>query len=154
MRGWLILGRVVCAVILATMGTTFVVNVFRDDPWAYKALMSIANAVGTLVLPWFFWQLYSWCTKRLRAIDGTQGTAPSAAPVSYPDSKAAGQWPVAVKFLAPGIIVAVVLALLFRYETTPADRGVAFKRDRWTGDTYFITGTIERKVQRVGNQLH
>lgn len=154
MRGWLILGRVVSGVILATMVTTFVVNVFRDDPWAYKATMSIANAFGTLVLPWVFWQLYSWCTKRLRAVDGTQGTAPSAAPVRYPDSKAAGQWPVAVKVLAPGIIVALVIALLFRYETTPADRGVAFKRDRWTGDTYFITGTIERKVQRVGDQPH
>lgn len=152
MRGWLIFGRMASGIVLATMVATFVVNVFKDDPWAFQAMMSIANAVGTLVLPWVFWRLYSWCTKRLHAIDGTQGATISAAPVSHPNSKNAGQWPVAVRVLAPGIIVALVLAFLFRYETTPADRGVAFKRDRWTGDTYFITGTTERKVRRVADQ--
>lgn len=151
MRGWLIVGRVASGMILAAMVATFVVNVFKDDPWASRAMMSIANAVGTLVQPWLFWQLYSWCTQRLRALDGTQTATHSVAPVGRQESKAESQWPVAAKILAPGIIVAVILALLFRYETTPADRGVAFKRDRWTGDTYFITGTTERKVQRVGD---
>lgn len=151
MRAWLTIGRVASVVALAAMASSFVRGVLIDDPWAYNAMMSIANAVGTMVLPWLFWRLYSWCTQRLRALDGTQTETPRTTQVSRPESKAASQWPVAAKVLAPGILVAVVLALLFRYETTPADRGVAFKRDRWTGDTYFITGTTERRVQRVGD---
>jgi hypothetical protein len=135
------------------MAVTFVVNLFKDDPWAYKAMMSIANAAGTLVLPWIVWQLYSWCTQRLRALNGPPTTETITAQASRSDREDASQWPVMAKLMAPGVVIAFVLALLFRYETTPADRGVAFKRDRWSGDTYLITGTVERKVKRVGDQL-
>lgn len=152
MRGWLTFGRVASGVTLTTMVVTFVVNALNDEPGAFKAMINIAEALGTLVVPWLLWRLYSWCTQRLRELDGVQATAPSASPISRSESRVAGPWPVAAKVMAPGIIIAVVLAFLFRYETTPADRGVAYKRDRWTGDTYFIAGTTERKVQQVDDR--
>lgn len=49
--------------------------------------------------------------------------------------------------VASAIIVGVVLAVLFRYETTPTGPGAAYKQDRWTGDTYFMYGAVERKVK-------
>lgn len=147
-KGWLVAGRMAAGASLTVSVVTFVVNFIKGDEWTVGVAMSIAEALGTLAVPYLTWRLYAWCTERLKVINRTESEVAPPVPNITPLSASPKHWPALAKVLAPGLLVAVVLALLFRYETTGSDRGVVYKRDRWTGDTYFIAGAIEKKVVR------
>ena len=150
MKGWLIFGRWASGAILVISVVAFLVDAIQGDGRSYRLAMVIAEALGALAVPFLIWLLYSWCTLRLRALDGAEAAERRATlekPVAA--SISTSQWPAAAKVLAPGILVAVVVAVLFRYETTPSTQGSAYKRDRWTGNTYFLYGPTERKVVTV-----
>lgn len=47
------------------------------------------------------------------------------------------------------VAVAAILAVVFRFETIPSNLGGYYKVDRWTGESTFVRGSVEREVRRT-----
>lgn len=148
MRLLLQLGRGLSLALLVGVVLGFIRQLLLSDEWAHRMLMNVSGVVGFVAVPFVLWSLFKIFNAKLKDEPEGASRADHAGVKFGAGGGLLRDAPLVIRVIAPGLVIAALLAWMFRYETTPTAAGVAYKRDRLTGETYFVAGTLEKRVQR------
>jgi hypothetical protein len=100
------------------------------DPFAAKLSTAMGTVFGYLLVPCALILTFVVSTRRLRS---------NSKDVFNTDPVTGLILTKVLTFISLVLLVALISAYFFRYETTAvASNGVAYRYDRWTGNTYFL----------------